>query len=116
MKLTTKIILGFLLTVFLSSLIFIIGFSFTDRKNYERKSSANIIQLPQDNKTGIELPSFKTIVIEDIAYSKRDYSYGLTTNKCNVYFEPTTEEDSIDMLFIPEVLKDFVSINTPTIH
>ena len=110
MKLTTKIILGFLLTVFLTSLIFIIGFSFTDRKNYERMSNVNIVELSQDKKTGIELPSFKTIVIEEVPYNRNELSYGVT-DKCNIYFEPITEKHSTDMLFIPEPLKDFVSVN-----
>ena len=41
MRLTTKIILGIILSIFSLSLIFIIGFSFTDRKNHKSLRESN---------------------------------------------------------------------------
>ena len=110
MRLTTKIIGGFILSVFIITLTFIISLSFTDRKNYSH-SNVNIIELPQDKKASIELPSFKTIVIEEVTYDKHDFMYGFS-DKCNIHFEPATEEQNADILFIPEALKDFVSIQS----
>ena len=110
MKLTTKIILGFLLTVFLSALIFIIGFSFTDRKNYSRQFSI-VIKMPQDNITGIELPPFKTILIDEVVVESKDLNYALTAD-CSLLFDSAPVNSDPEMLFIPGVLKDFISINS----
>ena len=110
MRLTTKIIGGIILSVFIISLTFIISLSFTDRKNFSRLNF-NVIELPQDNKIGIELPPFKTIVIEEVIYDKPALNYSVSGN-CNIYFEPTTEAHNTDMLFVPEALKDFVSIHS----
>jgi len=110
MRLTTKIISGIILSIFFISLTFIIGFSFTDRKD-QKHSNSNVINLPQDNITSIELGSFKTIVIEEIQFESKKNYFGLSDN-CNIFFDPPTENNNTDMLFIPAALKDFISIAT----
>jgi hypothetical protein len=96
MRLTTKIISGFIMSIFFISLTFIIGFFFTDRKN-KKHSNLNVIDIPQDNITSIELGSFKTIVIEEVDFESNNYYCGPSDN-CNIFFEPPTENNNTDML------------------
>ena len=111
MRPTSKIVIGIILLIFSVSLAFIIGFSFTNRKNYSRHSNSNNIELPQDNMTSIELGSFKTIVIDEIPYKPEKSNFGIGTSG-SVNFNSTPEKGKPDMLFIPESLKDFIVINT----
>ena len=105
MRLTTKITLGIILSIFVISLTFIISLSFIDGEN---RSNVNVIELPQDNKTGIELSAFKTIIIDEGTFGlQENFSYNLISD-----FRPILEKNSPDMLYIPEVLKDYVSVNT----
>ena len=105
MRLTTKITLGIILSIFVISLIFIISLSVIDGEN---RSNVNVIELPQDNKTGIELSAFKTIIIDEgTSGLQENFSYNLISD-----FRPILEKNSPDMLYIPEVLKDYVSVNT----
>ena len=110
MRLTTKIISGITLIVFIAPLIFMIIPLFSDSAKAERTKFANKINLPQDNKTGIELTSFKTIVIEDVSSDTQGRNYSLQEN-CNIYFEPLSGNNNPDMLFLPEAIKNFVSVN-----
>ena len=110
MRLTTKIILGIILSIFAIALTFIIGFSFTDREKYNR-SNLSAIDLPQDNMTGIELASFKTILIDEFDLNSNGYNYGIT-DMCNIFFDSVPVDSNPDMLFIPDVLKEFISVNT----
>ena len=103
MRLTTKIILGIILAINLLSLILIIGFSFSDMKDADL-AGRNDIYISREN-TNIELPSFKTIVIE--GSDRYNFYFG---SDCNIYFEPIKEEHNTDMISIPEELKDFISI------
>jgi hypothetical protein len=109
MRLTTKIISGIILSIFTISLIFIIGFSFTDRKNYEG-SYLNNINLSQENKKGIELPPYKTILIDEVAFESNG-RYRLSAN-CNIDINPTSESHNSDMMFVPESIKDLISFDT----
>ena len=114
MRLTTKIILSIIAVTFLISLIFIIGFSFTDRKNYKHHSStANTINFSQENKTEIELPSYNTIFIDEVAFdgSKGGYYNGLSDN-CGIYLDLIPENYTSDVLLVPESVKDFISLKT----
>ena len=106
MRLTTKIILGIILSIFTITLTAIIGLSF----NYNRSNFINI-NLPQDNMIGIELASFKTILIDEIHLNSNERNYGLT-NMCNIFFDSVPADKKPDMLFIPDVLEEFISTNT----
>ena len=107
MKLTTKIIFGIILSIFVISLIIIIGFSFTDRK----KSSYSNIELPQDKITGVELTAFNTIVIDEISYESKGHKYYSIENSI-VNIDRLPEKDNSDSLFLPESLKDYAIIKT----
>ena len=111
MRLTTKIVFGIILSIFFISLAFIIGFSFSDRKHYSYRSNIQVIKLSQDNVTGIELGTFKTIVIDEIPYESKNHYY-IQDNYGSINFDSIPEKGKPDMLFVPESLKDFVVINT----
>jgi hypothetical protein len=117
MRLTTRIITGIILSIFALALLFIIGFSFTDRKIFNRRQ-LNTIILPQDHQAGITLPSFKTVIIESEephAMSEAPHAmdkYGhidIDVRDCNLYIDPVSGENNPEMLFFPESLKDFIS-------
>ena len=111
MRLTTKIMLSIIAAIFLIPLIFIIGFSFTDRKNYNH-SNVEFINLSQENKTGIELPSYKKILIDEAPFKSEEGYYNGFSNNCSIFLELNPEEHNSDMLFTPESLKDFIAIDT----
>ncbi|MDR2917166.1 MAG: hypothetical protein LBV74_20420 [Tannerella sp.] len=116
MKLTTKIILGIILSTFAISFLFIISFSFTDRKDFKRAYDT-VIQIPQDNITGIELESYRIIVLDtERTDTTNDHSYGFDSENCGLFLNPATT-DKENELFIPEALHDFIStkINNDTL-
>ena len=118
MRLTTKIILGIILSILIVSLLFIIGFSFSERGNYDNPYSHEI-SIPQDNPVGINVESYRVIVLEEdkagivleekvngimhifLSYSKNN---SLTLNSI------TSGEEN--KLFIPEALYDLISAKT----
>lgn len=134
MRLTTKIIIGILLSMLLIPLFLIIVFSFTDRKYYSR-SYANNIEIPQENQTAIPLDSFQTLVIEEVPAETENAlpGYGLS-NECYAYFAPISGEHIQDTLnqpdngsrhlppassdkasntlYVPEALAAFISFQT----
>ncbi|MDL2304634.1 hypothetical protein LJC72_04760 [Bacteroides sp. OttesenSCG-928-D19] len=113
MRLTTKIIIGIILSVFTISLMFIIGFSFTGRKHYQRTSNVNKIDLPQDNKTNITITPSRVFVFECDKYNTEDdYSFAFITHECGLHVTRATTEEEENKLIIPEALSDFISTNT----
>ncbi len=108
MKLTTKIIFGIILSVFAISLLFIIGFAFTDRKHYQRVYNT-AIQIPQDNMTKIELEPYRIIVLDmERTDTTNEYSYGFSSENCGLFLNRATTNKE-NKLFIPETLHDFIS-------
>ena len=118
MRPTSKIILGIFLSIFITSVLFIIGFSFSERRNYNNHSSY-FKSIPQDNPIGINVESFRVIVLEEdrtgvvieeekngiihtyVSYSE---SNGLTLN-------PITFGEE-NKLFFPEALNGFLAAKT----
>ena len=118
MRLTTKIILGIILSILIVSLLFIIGFSFSERGNYDNPYSHEI-SIPQDNPVGINVEPYRVIVLEEdkagivleekvngimhifLSYSKNN---SLTLNSI------TSGEEN--KLFIPEALYDLIAAKT----
>jgi len=119
MRPTSKIILGIILSIFIISLLFIIGFSFSERRNYVNTYS-NSIYIPQDNPIGISVESFRVIVLEEdrtgivveeevkpgliriyLSYSDKN---GLTLN-------PVTSGEE-NNLFFTEALYDCIAAKT----
>jgi hypothetical protein len=66
--------------------------------------------LPQENQTGIELSSFKAIKIDKGPFESKEYNVFLG-DMCNLYFDSIQNKNKPEMLFIPESLKDFISVD-----
>jgi hypothetical protein len=112
MRLTTKITIATILSIFILSLTFIAGFSFTDRKNYHR-TYGKTVNIPQDHETGIETGTYRTVVLEreKPAEVKQIY-YVFAEGNCGLHLKPVTAENERNKLFIPAELFDFVSAET----
>ena len=110
MRLTTKIIIGAILSVFLISVVFIISISFSGKKNSNRSKIYNI-ELSQNNISGIELSPFNTIIIDAVPYES-DKNFFSISDDCHIYFNSITEQDNSNAMFIPESFIDFVSTAT----
>jgi hypothetical protein len=112
MKPTTKITIAIILSIFVLSLTFITGFSFTDRKNYHR-TYGTIVNISQDHQTGIETGAYRTVVLEreKEVEVKRIYHVFAVEN-CGLHLNPVSAESEKNTLFIPDELLDFISATT----
>jgi hypothetical protein len=106
MRRTTKITVGIILSIFALSLTFIIGFSFTDRKN--NRHLVSIANIPQEDRTGINTEPYRTVVLER-EYSEHRVSAG---ENCGLFLNPVTTDDEGNRLFVPAALHDFISVET----
>lgn len=112
MRPTSKIILGIILSIFILSLLFIIGFSFSERRNY-RKIYSDVISIPHDSIIGINVASFRVIVLEEdrtgvVPGQLRYFSY---TDQNGLTLNPKTSGEE-NNLFFPEALNGFVATKT----
>ena len=108
MRLTTKIIIGFILSIFLLSLLHIIGYSFTDRKNYDWYQNRSIVKIPQTNKTGINIESYRVIVF-DTERTESVFYRNFSNEENGLFIYPATTADAANKLFIPEALDDCIT-------
>ncbi len=111
MRLTTKIIIGIILSIFLLCLLPIIGYSFSDRKNYNRSSYAPTIQLPQTELTGILIETSRVIVFEKVLDQSNtdNYNVWLSNNNNDLFIKPPTSEEDKDKLFVSSELREFIT-------
>jgi len=110
MRFTSKIILGGILFIFITSVLFIIGFSFSERRNYESINISNQIYFSQDNPIGMDIESYRVIVFEtEKTDSQIRFYFGAENNSLNI--NPMTSEE-VNKLFFPEALNGFVTANT----
>ena len=110
MRLTTKIIIGIILSIFLLSLVFIIAFSFTDRRHYEAINPNAKVDIPQEHKTVVKLASYRAIVFET-EQTDLDNPYFYLLNSYNgLFVNPITTADAGNELIFPEELSDFVAV------
>lgn len=110
MKLTTKIIIGIISFIFFFFLIFIIGFSFSDRVNYISPINlfqSNLLEISQQNKLKLEVGEYKTILIEKEP-EERPYPLAVMGKICLV---PATEENPSNTLILSEELSNYSTIN-----
>ena len=113
MRLTTKIMTGLILSIFLLSLLSIIGFSFTDRKNYRRKYPNNSIQIPQaEHQTDINIAPYRVIALETEQTDIASHYYLFKDNTNGLFIQPATNAAAENTLFVPETLYDYLSIQT----
>ena len=113
MRLTTKIIIGIILSIFALSLLHIIAFSFTDRKNYSRSYPNRSIVIPQTNNTGINIESYRVIVLASEQFDMQDRFYCHFPKENNgLLIHPAATIDEDNKLFIPEALNGFITTQT----
>lgn len=105
MKLTTKIVLGLIASVFILSIGAIVGFSFTDRVNYNG-SSKKLPSISQENMIEVDVKPYKTIVLK--MGLKQDEEYIPLLGRFEM--KPVTDESQKDKIFMPEELKEFTDI------
>ena len=106
MRFTTKIVLGIFLSIFLLSLGAIIGFSFTDRVNYNWTSKGKL-SISQENIISVDLKPYKTIRVEKDLYPGDKYNIHL---QGTLYINPITASDEKNKLFLSEELFQFSDI------
>jgi hypothetical protein len=117
MRLTTKIITGFIGSVFLLSLLFIIGFSFTDRKFNNAGVVFTNLNIPQENKSGIQLEHHRVIVFESEEPDAEYPVYTLGSETCGLFLSPPTPAGVVSELFFPEGMSAciFTQMNCDTL-
>ena len=112
MRLTTKIIIGIILSIFILSILTIIGFSFSDRKNYNTSHNRSMI-IPQKNKIALTNEPFKVIVIEtEEPDSENTYYYFFSNKENGLFINPATTVDDENKLFAPESFTGCISAHT----
>ena len=104
MRLTTKIILGVIISVFLLSFSAIIYISFQS----EGDSNDNILSISQENITSVDIEPYKTILIdEEIKEERRNFfPAGM------LYVKPVINEEEMNKLFLPEELLRYTDITS----
>ena len=111
MRLTTKIIIGIILSIFLLTLLHIIVYSFTDRRNYKRTSpERESIKIPEAGRAGIPIEPGRVVVLE--LDQSSEYNYYLRNEDNGLFIQPAAASGDENTLFIPESLKDCVSHQT----
>jgi len=107
MKQTTKIILGIISGIFLISLAFIIGFSFSNRRNWQwiDNSVVSMIEFSQENKTEIEIGSFQTVCLDNEDNGEfKFFPFGSFSIK------PISPEIGKQQLIVPDDLKKYLNV------
>jgi hypothetical protein len=105
MRLTTKIILGIIGGIFSLALLLIIGFSFSDRKDFN-SFSENRRTISQENVVPIEIGEFKTVRMsysDNVNPEIRPFFQGTLS------INPTSEEDAKQKLSAPEELIKYIN-------
>ncbi|NDV65971.1 hypothetical protein [Bacteroides sp. 224] len=106
MRLTTKIVLGVIGSVFVLSIGFIIGFSFTDRVDYNT-GYKDIPFISEENVVGLDVSPYKTVWLDS---EPRAYNYKEIYPRGRFKLAPVTSEEQRNKLFISEELSQFVDI------
>jgi hypothetical protein len=107
MKLTTKIILGLLITFFVGSLAFIIGFSRSERRFY-RGSGPQSITFPQDSIATVETGKFRVVRIEDDDFD----NFYMNGDNCSFRLIPSTAvAEKNPYIQIPASIKDAIDVS-----
>ena len=113
MRLTTKIIIGIFVSIFILSLLFIIGFSFTERKNFNKTNfGIHVIKLPQENKKEVNTESSRVIVLTVQTNDKNRFTSWYSNEESGLFIRTASATNEENKLFIPEALKDFIAIQT----
>ena len=106
MRLTTKIIIGLISSIFLLSFVFIIGISFIDTQNYERRSNVYTSSISQENlvAVAIDVP-FQTICLDEVKHTQYEKNLNISGL---IRHSPVTSPEDQNQLFLPKELLEFV--------
>ena len=104
MRLTTKIVLGIILSIYLLALGLIIGFSFTDRVNNDwSRNHANRSTISQENRISVDVKPYNTIWLD----LRHDYTIVMIGT---LHIKPIVNPEEKDKVFLSEELSQFVNI------
>ena len=103
MKLTTKIIIGIILSIFIIPILLIISFSFTDRVNSRKFNS--LPDISQETMQKKEVTPYKVISL-DVEPMKYFYLTG------SLQIRPAKSEDERNKILLPQDLSDIFSFHT----
>ena len=104
MRLTTKIVLGIFLSIFLLILGFIIIFSFTDKVNYGN-SGTHELTISQESIVSRDVAPYKTILLET------EWEDEYNAQPCGtIYVRPITIPSEENKLILSEELAEFTDI------
>ena len=110
MKLTTKIIIGIILSIFVITLLHIIIYSFTDRKYNRMNVSNNYISIPDGNKPCFDVKPYRVIIFSlDRTFDESQYYYMFNNDNCGLFINPAPEKEKENTLVVPETLNNFIS-------
>ena len=107
MRLSTKIITGIILSIFLLTTSAIIGLSFIDTEKYERQIRTSDATVSQENIITLSVEPFQAIKISYAAKNQREheiYPFGA------MHLQPVMNEEDKNKLSLPEELLRFVDI------
>ena len=109
MKLTTKIVLGIIISIFLLSAGVIIGISFIDIEKYRQSyTGVSLPRISQENIITVEVEPYQTIMVEkELMNDKRDFNpFG------TILIKPVINEGEKNKLLLPEELLRFTDITS----
>ena len=108
MKLTTKIVLGIIISIFLLSFVFIICISFIDKENDMFNPNSRFKSISQENIISVDIEPFKTVFIyEELEQKRRNIFPGGT-----VTLQPVINENEKNKILLPEELLKFTGITS----
>ncbi|MDR3308893.1 MAG: hypothetical protein LBS80_02955 [Tannerella sp.] len=117
MKLTSKIIIGFLLTIFIATIVLIVGFSFTDRVIYKSVSNYVNHTFSKDEMSAIDVNSYRTIVIQEEEYEQqttqatyKQARYDLRT--AGLFLKKPSSAADENKLFISDEIRQLLDIKS----
>lgn len=102
MRLTTKIVLGGILAIFIGAIIFIVALSFTDRKSFEDSSW----ELDQKNIESIDVGPYQTV---KFAMANQEETISVMPEG-TISFRHPASEDRKGKLFMPNELKKYTTV------
>lgn len=106
MRLTTKIVIGIILLIFILSISFIVIFSFTDRRNYNTYYDSGV-SISKEKMIVKEVKPYKTIKLD---VSPEEQRYMRLIGELRI--EPITNESERNKISIPEELSEFTEIDS----
>ena len=108
MKLTTKIVLGIIISIFLLSFCVIIGISFIDTDKYESRLSGYRPTISQENIIAVDVELYQTIKVDQVQIQEERSVYLSGT----IRLIPVINQEDKNKLLLPEELLRFTDITS----